>query len=65
MLSTLGPEGYATLQEHPEHPEHPEGMNAEVEAMGVKIIEQCGLLRQYDFLNILEARRDRPFLNRR
>ncbi len=36
MLSTLGPEGYATLQEHPE------GMNAEVEAVGVKVIEQYG-----------------------
>lgn len=52
MLSTLGPDGYATLQEHPERLK---AVNAEVEAMGVKVIEQYGLLGQYDFLNIIEA----------
>ena len=52
MLSNLGPDGYATLQEHPERLK---GVNAEVEAMGVKVIEQYGLLGPYDFLNILEA----------
>ncbi len=55
MLSKLGPEGYATLQEDPERLKGMKGMNAEVEAMGVKVIEQYGLLGQYDFLNILEA----------
>ena len=52
MLSNLGPDGFATLQEHPERLK---GVAAEVEAMGVKVIEQYGLLGQYDFLNILEA----------
>lgn len=52
MLSNLGPDGYATLQEHPERLK---AVNAEVEAMGVKVIEQYGLLGQYDFLNIIEA----------
>ena len=52
MLSNLGPDGFATLQEHPERLK---GVSAEVEAMGVKVIEQYGLLGQYDFLNILEA----------
>lgn len=52
MLSNLGPDGHATLQEHPERLK---AVNAEVEAMGVKVIEQYGLLGQYDFLNIIEA----------
>lgn len=52
MLSTLGPDGHATLQEHPERLR---GVNAEVEAMGVRVIDQYGLLGQYDFLNILDA----------
>ncbi len=52
MLSTLGPDGFATLQEHPERLKD---VNAEVEAMGVKVLDQYGLLGPYDFLNILEA----------
>jgi uncharacterized protein with GYD domain len=52
MLSTLGPEGMETLREHPSRLKE---VNAEVEAMGVKVVGQYALLGQYDFLNILEA----------
>lgn len=52
MLSTLGPHGAATLQEHPERLK---AVNSEVEAMGVKVLDQYALLGPYDFLNILDA----------
>jgi uncharacterized protein with GYD domain len=52
MLSTLGPEGAATVRENPERIK---GVNEEVESMGVKVIAQYALLGQYDFCNILEA----------
>jgi uncharacterized protein with GYD domain len=52
MLSTLGPEGAATLREHPERIKQ---VNAEVEAMGVRVVQQYALLGPYDFLNVLEA----------
>ena len=52
MLSTIGPDGAATLRENPERLK---AVNAEVEAMGVKIIDQYALLGDYDFLNIVEA----------
>ncbi|HEY4376214.1 MAG TPA: GYD domain-containing protein [Acidimicrobiales bacterium] len=52
MLSTLGPDGHARLRERPERLRE---VNADVEAMGVKVLEQYALLGQYDFLNILEA----------
>ena len=52
MLSTLGPEGAATLREHPERLKE---VNAEVEAMGVTVLDQYALLGRYDFINILEA----------
>jgi len=52
MLSTLGPEGMHTLREHPRRLKE---VNADVEAMGVKVLEQYALLGNYDFLNILEA----------
>lgn len=52
MLSTLGPQGSATLQEHPDRLLQ---VNADVEAMGVKILSQYALLGQWDFLNIIEA----------
>ena len=52
MLSTLGPDGSATLQENPERLLQ---VNADVEAMGVKVVAQYALLGQHDFLNILEA----------
>jgi len=52
MLSTLGPDGHARLREQPERLRE---VNADVEAMGVKVLEQFALLGQWDFLNILEA----------
>jgi len=52
MLSTIGPDGAATLRQNPERLKE---VNAEVEAMGVKVLEQWALLGNYDFLNIIEA----------
>ena len=52
MLSTLGPEGAATVRENPERIK---AVNTEVEAMGVKVIQQYAVLGPYDFCNILEA----------
>ena len=52
MLSTLGPDGAARLREAPHRLK---AVNAELEEMGVKVLEQYALLGQYDFLNILEA----------
>lgn len=52
MLSTLGPDGHARLRENPQRLRE---VNADVEAMGVKVLEQFALLGPYDFLNILEA----------
>ena len=52
MLSTLGPEGAHTLRDQPRRLKE---VNADVEAMGVKVVEQYALLGPYDFLNILEA----------
>jgi uncharacterized protein with GYD domain len=52
MLSTLGPHGAATLHEAPERIKE---VNEEVEALGVKVVEQYALLGQYDFLNIIDA----------
>jgi uncharacterized protein with GYD domain len=52
MLSTLGPHGAATLTEIPERLK---AVNEEVEALGVKVIQQFALLGPYDFLNIIEA----------
>ena len=52
MLSTLGPDGAATVRENPERIR---AVSDEVEAMGVKVIAQYALLGQYDFLNVIEA----------
>jgi uncharacterized protein with GYD domain len=52
MLSTLGPDGAATLRENPDRLL---AVNAEVESMGARVVEQYALLGPYDFLNILEA----------
>ena len=52
MLSTLGPDGSARLHENPERLRE---VSAEVEAMGVRVLEQFAVLGQWDFLNILEA----------
>jgi len=52
MLSTIGPEGADTLKQHPRRLKE---VNAEVEAMGARVVEQYALLGDYDFLNVLEA----------
>jgi uncharacterized protein with GYD domain len=52
MLSTLGPDGSARLRDNPERLRE---VTAEVEAMGVRVLEQYALLGNWDFLNILEA----------
>lgn len=52
MLSTVGPDGASTLREHPERLKE---VNAEVEAMGVKVVAQWALLGPYDFCTVLEA----------
>jgi uncharacterized protein with GYD domain len=52
MLSTLGPDGSARLSENPERLRE---VSAEVEAMGVTVLEQFAVLGQWDFINILEA----------
>jgi uncharacterized protein with GYD domain len=52
LLSTLGPDGAATLAEHPERLKE---VTAEVESMGVTVHSQFALLGPYDFCNIIEA----------
>ena len=52
MLSTLGPDGSARLLEDPARLRE---VTAEVEAMGVRVVEQFALLGEWDFLNIIEA----------
>ena len=52
MLSTLGPEGMATLRQSPQRLKE---VNSEVEAMGARVVSQWALLGQYDFATILEA----------
>jgi len=52
MLSTIGPDGFHTLNTHPERLRQ---VNEDVEALGVTILHQWALLGQYDFLNIIEA----------
>jgi uncharacterized protein with GYD domain len=52
MLSTLGPGGWATLQENPDRLHE---VTREVESMGLKVLAQYALMGQWDFLNIIEA----------
>jgi len=52
MLSVLGPDGAATLREKPRRIKE---VNAEVESMGGKVLQQYALLGQWDFVNIIEA----------
>ena len=52
MLSTLGPDGWETLRQHPDRIL---AVRSEVEALGLKVHAQYALMGQYDFLNILEA----------
>ncbi|MEM3465961.1 MAG: GYD domain-containing protein [Candidatus Jordarchaeales archaeon] len=52
ILSRLTDEGAKTLKENPERIKE---VNKELEKMGVKVLEQCVVLGQYDFVNIVEA----------
>ena len=52
MLTNLTDEGRKTIKANPQRIKE---VNKEVEAMGVKILDQYALLGQYDFINILEA----------
>ncbi|HUI02113.1 MAG TPA: GYD domain-containing protein [Acidimicrobiales bacterium] len=56
MLSTLGPEGMATLRQNPQRLKE---VNTEVEAMGARVLGQWALLGQYDFATILECEDER------
>jgi uncharacterized protein with GYD domain len=56
MLSTVGPDGASTLTENPDRLK---AVNAEVEAMGVKVLAQWALLGPYDFCTVLDAPDDR------
>ena len=52
MLSTIGPEGMATLRQNPRRVEE---VNSEVEQMGAKVVAQWALLGEYDFATVIEA----------
>jgi len=52
MLTTLTDTGRKAIQDDPEIIRE---INKEVELMGVKLLNQYGLLGQYDFINLLEA----------
>lgn len=52
MLSTLGPQGSATLSDKPERLRQ---VNEDVESMGATVLHQWALLGQWDFLTVLEA----------
>lgn len=52
MLSTIGPDGAATLRDHPERLEE---VNVEVAAMGLRVLHQWALLGPYDFCTVVEA----------
>ena len=52
MFTTLTDEGRKTLKQNPQRIQE---VNKEVEAMGVKILNQYAILGPYDFVNILEA----------
>lgn len=52
MLTTLGPDGWATVRDKPERIRE---VTSEFEAMGVTVVAQYALMGQWDFLNIVEA----------
>lgn len=52
MLSTIGPDGWATIRENPERINQ---VRDEVEAMGLTVTAQFALMGQYDFMSIIEA----------
>ncbi|MCL4434583.1 MAG: GYD domain-containing protein [Actinobacteria bacterium] len=52
MLSTLGPDGMATLKSNPRRLLE---VNSEVAEMGAQVTAQWALAGQYDFCTVLEA----------
>lgn len=52
MLSTLTESGAETLLKNPARIRE---VNREIEAMGVKVVQQYAVLGPYDFVNIVEA----------
>jgi uncharacterized protein with GYD domain len=52
LLSTLTPEGQKTLKTKPERIKE---VNKEIEAYGIKVLQQFAVLGPYDFVNIVEA----------
>jgi uncharacterized protein with GYD domain len=52
LLSTLTPEGQKTLKNKPKRIKE---VNDEIEAFGVKVLEQYAVLGPYDFVNLVEA----------
>ncbi|CAN5765466.1 GYD domain-containing protein [soil metagenome] len=52
MLARLTPEGRRTVVERPERITQ---VNAEVEDMGARVIQQWAVLGPYDFVSIVEA----------
>lgn len=52
VLSTLTDEGRRTIKQKPDRILE---VNKEIEAMGVKVLEQYAVLGPYDFVNIMEA----------
>lgn len=60
MLTTLGPDGWATVREHPERIQQ---VREEVERMGLKVVVQYALMGQWDFLNIIEAPDEKAMAN--
>lgn len=52
LLSNLTDEGWKTIREKPERIKE---VNKELEAFGVRIVNQYAVLGHYDFANIVEA----------
>jgi uncharacterized protein with GYD domain len=51
-LSTLTDEGRKTIKQRPDRIKE---VNKEIEAMGIKVLQQYALLGLYDFLTLLDA----------
>jgi uncharacterized protein with GYD domain len=52
LLSRLTDDGAQTIREEPERIK---AVNAELEGMGVRVINQWAVLGPYDFVNVVEA----------
>ncbi len=51
-LSTLTDEGRKTIKKNPDRIKE---VNREIEAMGIKVLEQYAVLGPYDFVTLLDA----------